>query len=718
MFRIIFYLLLFFIPLLGGGNYLLNIYPLLGTTIIAELSLLSMLACFMEKSRRGAFKFIRGEPEKFVILFFTISAFSILYSINRWESALRIMPLLSGSLIFFISREVLLTDQEKVILNVVLLSAIFVSLIGIYQVLLGFANIVKKAQEIGISGDLLILARSQTRAFSTFIHPNTMAGYLCIVIPFCMYMIVEEKNPIMRIIYSGVYAVLITSLLFTYSRGGWITCVIGFLLFLYVMLWEKIPFKKVIPIFIAIIIAFLLFFSLRSYSTDIVNRDLPSISERISKLGFSSMSVQGRLILWKGALNIISDNPFLGTGIGTFMHAYPHYQERVFYSRYAHNIFLEIASETGLLGVASFVLLFIPCLKIKPRREKRLLYIFGIISMLLFLLHNTMDFDWESPCIVATFFLLLSIINYSGSRGLENGSRLIIPSERRLIIRYLFSSMLTAAVCLIVLLPFLSDGYFSMARSLFDQGKYEESINEIRNARRFFPLRGEYFYGEAEIYKTMGDVYKKREFYEKGIQYMEKAIEMEPLNPFFRRELGIIYWMIKDYDRAIEEFKKAIEITPGDAFLYYTLGKAYMYLGKLDNAKIELRKAVELEEDYFNYSHPDIKDIFEAHFLIAEIAMMEKDLDSASKELEKNLIFLSRGPNFYHVGRRERNIIYNADTVLFRVYYNLGRVMEEKGEREEALRYYKRAQSINPDDENLRKRIDYLSGRRQLNNES
>ncbi|MEM7828072.1 MAG: tetratricopeptide repeat protein, partial [Candidatus Aenigmatarchaeota archaeon] len=584
-------------------------------------------------------------------------------------------------------------DGEKGVLNIIILSTVLVSIIGLYQVLFGFINVVKRAEEAGLSEDIVILARSQTRAFSTFIHPNTMAGYLCLIIPLCMYIIIEEISMIRNAIYAAALSILITSLLFTYSRGGWITSTAGFIAFMFFLFYERISLKKAIPIFLGIIVGFILFFSFRYYSIDIINRDLPSIQERISKLELKGISIQGRLVLWKGALNIIKHNPIFGTGIGTFMHAYPHYQEKVFYSRYAHNTYLQMWSETGIIGLAAFFIPVILCLKTKPVMEKLNLYKFAMISLFLFLLHNAIDFDWESPAIMATFFIILSMITYTGEVNIQNDTSLIRLSEGRLVRRYIISSLLTIALCLIILLPCLSDGYFVMARSLFEQGKYEDAIHAIRKARGLFPIRGEHYYGEAEIYKKMGDVYKKREYYDEALSYVKRAIHLEPLNPYFRRELGIIYWILKDYEKAIEEFRRAVEITPGNVFLHNTLGKAYMYLGRLDDAKRQLRRALELENDYFEYSHPDIKDIFETHFILAEIAVRERNLNDAIRELEGNLTLLKRGPNFYHVGRRERNAIYDADTVKFAVCYNLGKVMEMKGDLKKALTYYLKAQS-------------------------
>ncbi len=62
-----------------------------------------------------------------------------------------------------------------------------------------------------------------------------------------------------------------------------------------------------------------------------------------------------RWMMWQAALRMIEDRPLLGHGVNTFMANYLTYWvggERV--PRYAHNCYLQVAAETGLIGLAAF----------------------------------------------------------------------------------------------------------------------------------------------------------------------------------------------------------------------------------------------------------------------------------------------------------------------------------------------------------------------------
>ena len=70
----------------------------------------------------------------------------------------------------------------------------------------------------------------------------------------------------------------------------------------------------------------------------------------------SDVGTSDRVVMWQAAVNMIKDRPVLGHGVNTFMANYLKYWvggERQ--PRYAHNCYLQVAAETGLIGLASFL---------------------------------------------------------------------------------------------------------------------------------------------------------------------------------------------------------------------------------------------------------------------------------------------------------------------------------------------------------------------------
>lgn len=74
-------------------------------------------------------------------------------------------------------------------------------------------------------------------------------------------------------------------------------------------------------------------------------------------LTLADVASRERIVMWKTALAMIHAKPLLGHGVNTFMANYNHYAgDATLWPAYAHNCFLQIAAETGLVGLGLFLL--------------------------------------------------------------------------------------------------------------------------------------------------------------------------------------------------------------------------------------------------------------------------------------------------------------------------------------------------------------------------
>ena len=88
-----------------------------------------------------------------------------------------------------------------------------------------------------------------------------------------------------------------------------------------------------------------------------------------------------RLWIWDTAMNMVADRPFTGVGAGAFQAAYDHYSTlpgdvfRGTYVYHAHQLYVGIAAETGLIGLAAFCVLVVLTLRwywqATPERRQR-----------------------------------------------------------------------------------------------------------------------------------------------------------------------------------------------------------------------------------------------------------------------------------------------------------------------------------------------------------
>lgn len=127
---------------------------------------------------------------------------------------------------------------------------------------------------------------------------------------------------------------------------------------------------------------------------------------------------EGRLEAWKSTLRIISDNPWFGTGMGTFQWAFPPYRSSNISIRgvwdAAHSTPLELASEVGipmalLVAVAWALILVILAKGVFGRRRDASIPLSALAIATLSLLHSCLDFTLQVPGYSIPFFALFGV---------------------------------------------------------------------------------------------------------------------------------------------------------------------------------------------------------------------------------------------------------------------------------------------------------------------
>jgi len=109
---------------------------------------------------------------------------------------------------------------------------------------------------------------------------------------------------------------------------------------------------------------------------------------------------------------------------------------------------------------------------------------------------------------------------------------------------------------------------------------------------------------KAYNYYSLGNVYYFKGEYNKAIEYLTKAIDLEPKKPKNAKycySRGINYIWLKEYDKAIADYSKAIKLEDDNAKYYDIRGKIYNSLKEYDKAIADHSKAIKLEDDNAKY---------------------------------------------------------------------------------------------------------------------
>ncbi len=178
-----------------------------------------------------------------------------------------------------------------------------------------------------------------SRMTGPYHNPIDLATYFSFIILFLIGYAVVSKRPIRWMVWTAVFLGLLCFAR-TVALGAWIA-------FAMAMGLVFVPADRLLKRCAFLLLSFLVlgagFFL---YRTGVA----PTV------LSLSDTGTTDRWAMWRSAVFMIHDRPFFGHGINTFMANYLRYWvggERM--PRYAHNCYLQLAAETGLVGLGAFL---------------------------------------------------------------------------------------------------------------------------------------------------------------------------------------------------------------------------------------------------------------------------------------------------------------------------------------------------------------------------
>ncbi|MFC7394675.1 O-antigen ligase family protein [Scopulibacillus cellulosilyticus] len=373
---------LFFVPLVFFKAYL-GPLPL----SIEIITIPILVICFFIDYIRGAISFTAFRISPFVIAFtvyFIISVISLIKAESMATGVMEIIRFLSYVFLFLIVVKVKFSVRQfRMFLYTFGASIALVALYGLVQYIFNFS--------LNQSG-MYALNEAKGRVASTFLNPNYYAGFINFVLPcVLLYAVCYAESKTFQILGMAVYGILLMNLILTYTRAGWMTF-IGGLILIFIFagkdFYERL-FKWRIMISIVVIICVLFNMpdvQLRTKSafhamSNVIqtylgddqekkaagesNDDENKSLDEMRADNNTEVAVVSRTILWKTGWMMFKENPVLGVGEGNYLVRYPGYVKKypkldLGYQAYSvHNSYLKILAETGILGLLSFLSIFV-----------------------------------------------------------------------------------------------------------------------------------------------------------------------------------------------------------------------------------------------------------------------------------------------------------------------------------------------------------------------
>lgn len=548
-------------------------------------------------------------PDVFFLLYLGVVACFYFSSPFRWLGRDFLVQMAACTAAYLLASCLAVTRGGRVIIfSGLCAGAVIVSLYGLYQYYWGFAETRSLLGDAVGAGnrDSAFLSRLFSQAvFSTFFFSNAFAGYLVVVLPSIaavLFLIRRDRPAVTLCAYLGslaagayafecfadlgakpylrssfffagasllavclvtgrrgptrwaaaccipVVALPLWALLLTASEAAWLALALSIVL-VSLFLGRRSGTAAVTLAVLAVLLAV------------VVGADLlpPGIRD----------SLETRGEYWRAGARIWAEQPLTGCGPGVFPHAYarvrgPTSEE----GRMPHSIFLHVAGETGLIGLAAFIGLWSVYL-IKVGREARggnAVCIGVLFSICAFLLHGAVGVGLSVP---ATTLVLWTL---AGAGMAAVPARAAAGRSSRIVV--LTAGFLAAAFTLFWIVP---EGRATLRRLEAEKEMNEMDWEGARAASvaalALDRANPDYWSLYARVSERSGDnagaekAYRKAAFLGRG------------LAPYHAR-LAAFYWRISaggsdpDYSLlAVDEITEAIRANP--CYVDYRLLKSF-----------------------------------------------------------------------------------------------------------------------------------------------
>lgn len=533
----------------------------------------------------------------FTILNFISVFWSVYPAQSLWESS----KLLIYLFILFLSSQYFEETTFAKITKLMMVSGCFEVLLSIYNFLL-----VKKAA--------FTLATYSGRAMGTFPGPNGYAIYLLMVFMLACGLLIQKNCQKETLAYFFLMSVIVCGIVLSASRGVWLCGIVSISFFLFSA--RKNLFEKALiicTVLLGILIAIIVINASFPNDTPALNdqqtgkiKPKTVIVDRIELPADKIKSVNSRTPIWQAAMEMIKAKPLTGYGFGTFQRMYGTFQKELKeYPHYAHNNYLQVFAETGVVSFVVFLLftlynLRLVCKTFKQRDPSGL----GMSAAILaFTLHTAIDFDWNFFAITSFFFYIL---------GSLYGRKVIQQREKT----YEFTLSSWQKKTGLILLLFTG---ITIGTQLLSRYELESSYRMIRNkniseaaknakiASMFMPI-------DPLPYKVLSNtsLLGNKPDTDTAIKYAQKAIAFDSYNAWNYNDLGQLLLYKKDYKYAVENFTKALKCNRSELDFYLNLGRALRLQGQSGKAEKVLTGGFSLRNTvpkyFFDQTKPEVKE--------------------------------------------------------------------------------------------------------------
>ncbi len=608
---------------------------------------------------------------------------------------------------------------------------------------------------------------------STIGNVNFVAGYYNVVFPISLTLMFLFRRIWLRVAALLACFLMACHFVVLGSRGGWLGVAIVFFVLggMVLMRHFRIGHRVLDMTFVSIVILGLGWPVLEGLMSGVhvgPGRNLERLAgdywknvvrrteDALRRKDDSSLQ---RWLFWMDTLRLIYDRPLVGVGVGNFEYNFPRYmspqtlkkkmdveriQKRELMLFRAHNEYLEVWAETGILGFGVFLFLLYQIGAALYGLLKR--YLWGEVDLFVVgltgaiaatLAHSLFSSNLQDPASASHFWIVVGMV-WSLKLNTEGETRIgLLATKAGGVVFGVVGAGILALVGTIVLglQTIWGSHYFLRGMHWFENKAYAEAGAEFQQAVRYRHLQAFAVYealgrtrynqkrwdeavqafqksllyhennDKAHYYLGLSLRYSGK--YQEAVAQLRRAVELNPFSGAFRLELGNALGLAGDPQAAVEELQGTLRLYPNAPEVYHALGGNYKRAGDLEAAVEAYEQAIALR--------PGDPEILNS---LAAVYLDQSNFEGAHQIFQRLVGEWPARPDYranlgvalFFLGQPEAALAACAqalkiDPDFARAYGIMGSIFEDAGDRSQAQRAYREALKRDPNDPKVRGRL-------------
>ena len=552
-------------------------------------------------------------------IFFGCILLRIVFSPVEYIARADLFMVLASLIVYLVTALCATTPTSRVVITSVLL------LLACAHVFVGAIQFTKGNDFMPF--DFLPRGEYKARASGFYGCPNHLAGFLEIALPMTLGLVFWSRWRLFGKILAGFVAVVcIVGLLMSGSRGGYVSAAAGLFAFAVLSLWlARHWLRRDVWWLLAIVLVLAAIGG--SWAVVSAVRSSDFLTHRVQAAGIDAPF---RLGLWHAAIRQFQLSPLIGTGSGTYLYYGRQFRDDTAQGDplYAHNDYVHLLAEYGLIGVAGLALFLAAHLRsswkfladvlagrtIDAEREAPgfhgdnsvALTVGALSAIVAIALHSVTDFNLHIPAntlVMAFLFGSLanpfSVLVPESKSGLETARAFL----RRAPLALPALGLWLAAAALP---KWPAENFADKAKVLLSDWRSLDNPDVARQASEFARLAIERDPKNPDTYLSLGDSAvalaemseepaAREEPWRQAIDAYSRGLRVAPQDAHLVIALAGVYESLQRYDESEPLYRRTLELDPNNWEVQWRYGIHLKNLGKDDEADAYFQRAFELD---------------------------------------------------------------------------------------------------------------------------